>query len=143
MALLTLAQFFARYGTDAACIAALKEVRWPMEAHGGAIPCKKCGVPTRHHLIATRRCYSCQTCGTQVRPTAGTMFERSRVPLPDWFYVLYLFARLSETPTAKQIEQEIGVSYPTALRMCRRIRARADEAQALAKGLFEDAMVAE
>ncbi|MEL6443244.1 MAG: IS1595 family transposase [Bacteroidota bacterium] len=143
MALLPLAQFFARYGTNDACLDALREARWPSEVYEDRIPCKKCGAPTRHHLIATRRCYSCQTCGTQVRPTTATMFERSRIALTDWFYVLYLFARLSEPPSARQVAQEIGVSYPTALRMCRRIQERADEAQALADVLFEVAEVTE
>ncbi|MEM9997886.1 MAG: IS1595 family transposase [Bacteroidota bacterium] len=135
-----LADFFARYGTEEQCLSALRVLRWPPEVFDGGIPCKKCEVVRPHHLIASRRCYSCQVCGTQVRPTVGTLFERSRVPLLDWFYVLYLTTRLPEAPTAKQIQREIGVSYPTALRMRRRIQANAEEASQLAAQLFQVAL---
>lgn len=44
------------------------------------------------------------------------------MPLPDWFYVIYQFASTRTGIPAKQIQRELGVSYPTALRMCNSIR---------------------
>ena len=114
--------FLTYYGTPAQCLAYLVELRWP-----DGIPCKTCKRTTRHHLIHDRKCYSCQHCGTQVYPTAGTIFENSKVPLPDWFYVIFQMSKTKTGIAAKQIQRELGVSYPTALRMCNTIRGCLDE----------------
>lgn len=89
--------------------------------------CETCERVTKHHLRIERKCYACQHCGSQVRPTVGTIFEGSKVPLPDWFYVIWQFAKTRAGFSAKQVERELGVSYPTALRMCNLIRSRMGE----------------
>lgn len=114
--------YLERFGTNEKCLAYLARLRWPEGIH-----CETCERITRHHLIAERKCYSCQHCGTQVRPTAGTIFENSKVPLPDWFYVAFLFSKTKTGIPAKQIERELGISYPTALRICNTIRGCMNE----------------
>lgn len=109
--------FLTYYGTPEQCLAYLVRLRWP-----DGITCRTCERVTPHHLIRERKCYSCQECGTQTYPTAGTIFENSKVPLPDWFYVIFQFSKTRTGIPAKQIQRELGVSYPTALRMCRLIR---------------------
>jgi len=49
------------------------------------------------------------------------------VPLPDWFYVIFQFSKTKTGIAAKQIQRELGVSYPTALRMCNTLRGALDE----------------
>jgi len=49
------------------------------------------------------------------------------VKLFDWFYVVFQFAMTRTGVAAKQIERELGISYPTALRMCNLIRTRLEE----------------
>ncbi|MEL6704806.1 MAG: IS1595 family transposase [Bacteroidota bacterium] len=132
----TLRDLLTRFGTVEQCLAFIKEQRWPDEHYGGGIPCKKCERVTPHHMIPSRKCYSCQNCGSHVHPTAGTIFERSRVPLPDWFYVIFQFAKTRAGFSAKQVERELGVSYPTALRMCNLIRSQLGESPTLS-GIVE------
>ena len=123
---LNLRDFLTHFGTTAKCLDFIRRQRWP-----DGIPCKKCERVTGHHLIEGRKCYSCQECGSHVHPTAGTLFHKSRVPLPDWFFVIWQFSKTRAGFSAKQVEREIGVSYPTALRMCNLIRERLGETPTL------------
>lgn len=107
---------------DDACLEWLKNYRWPEGIH-----CQKCDRVTKHHLMKTRRSYSCQECGEHVHPTARTIFHKSRTPLTLWFHAVYLMAQTRGGISAKQVERETGVTYKTAWRMCRLIRSRLDE----------------
>jgi len=110
------------FPNDAACLEWLKNYRWP-----DGIQCNGCGKITTHHLMKTRRSYSCQECGHHVHPTAGTVFHKSRTPLTLWFHAIYLMAQTRGGISAKPVEPETGVTYKTAWRMCRLIRSRLDE----------------
>lgn len=94
--------------------------------HDGSL-CAKCGRDTKFHRIKNRAAYSCQFCGYQVYPTAHTIFHKSTVSLQLWFWAIYLVSSTKGQISAKQLEREIGVSYPTAQRMLRRIRALLSE----------------
>lgn len=53
----------------------------------------------------------------------GTIFEGSSTSLRLWFYGIYLMASTRGGISAKQLERELGVSYPTAWRMFNKIRS--------------------
>ena len=109
----TFRDLLTNFGSIEQCLEYLRDLRWP-----DGITCAKCEKVTRHHLRIERKCYACQNCGTQVHPTVGTIFEGSKVPLPDWSYVIWQFGKTCAGFSAKQVQRELGVSYPTALRMC-------------------------
>jgi transposase-like protein len=69
----------------------------------------------------------------------GTIFQDSHTPLAKWFYATYLFTATRHGVPAKELQRQLGVSYPTALRMAHLIRghmAKADGDNAL-KGNVE------
>lgn len=115
----TLRDFLRDFPDDNACLRYLVAHRWPR-----GIYCKRCRRVTNHHLMHTRRSLSCQDCGNHVHPTADTIFHKSTTPLTLWFYVIYLMAQTRGGISAKQVERETGVTYKTAWRMCKMIRAR-------------------
>lgn len=86
------------------------------------IPCKTCNTVTKHHKLKHRKVYSCQYCGTQVSPTAGTIYHKSRTPLQLWFYATYLISTNKAGTSAAQLQRELGVTYKTAFRMMHQIR---------------------
>lgn len=118
----TIKDFQRDFPNDKACLSWLKDYRWP-----DGIYCRDCDEVTKHHLMDSRRSFSCQRCGHHVHPTAATIFHKSRTPLTTWFYVIYLMAQTRGGISAKQIERETGVTYKTAWRMCNLIRNRLDE----------------
>lgn len=112
-------EFTARFPTDDACREYLKERFYP----DGTI-CPGCGKRTRFHRVRTRTAYSCQFCGAQVYPTAGTLFHKSRVSLRLWFWAVFLMSSTRCAISVRQLERELGVTYNTAHRMHAAIRER-------------------
>jgi transposase-like protein len=119
---LTHSQVERRFPNDAACLEFLKERRYP-----NGTPCPSCGKASRFHRIAGRSGYSCQFCGHHVYPTAGTIFHKSRTSLKLWFRAIELVRASGDRLTARALERELGVSYKTALRMRRQIKALLEE----------------
>lgn len=119
----TLADMQQKYPDDQACL------EWLFNhQHPEGITCEKCGVVNaKYHYIASRKSFSCQWCGHQVFPCAGTIFDHSPTPLTKWFYAIYLMAQTRTGISAKQLERELGVTYKTAWRMFTLIRARLNE----------------
>jgi len=118
----TVNDFRRDFPDDTTCLQWLKNYRYPK-----GIYCWICGRVTKHHLMTTRRSYSCQECGNHVHPTAGTIFHKSTTALTTWFYAIYLMASTRGGISAKQIQRETGVTYKTAWRMFKLIRSRLDE----------------
>lgn len=113
----TIQEFFKQFSDDDACLEYLMQRR-----HGEALDCPKCGKHGKFHRIRRHPAYECAWCGFEIFPMVGTMFAKSHVPLQKWFYALYLFTTTRHGVPAKELQRQLGVSYPTALRMAQKIR---------------------
>ena len=113
----TMKNFDQEFPNDDACLEWIKNHRWPK-----GITCVKCERITKYHKVSGRPCYECDYCGTQVYPTAGTIFHKSTTPLRTWFQVMYRMSSTRCGISAKQIQCETGVTYKTAWRMFKQIR---------------------
>jgi transposase len=118
----TVRDFERMFPDDAACLEWLRNYLYP-----DGVYCIKCERATKHHRVASRPSYSCDSCGHHVHPTAGTIFHKSPTPLRLWFYAIYLMAQTRCGISAKQIQRETGVTYKTAWRMFKQIRSMLDE----------------
>lgn len=119
----TLADMQQKYPDDKSCLEWLFRYRY-----SNGLTCPKCGViDAKYHYIANRKTFSCQWCGHQVSPAAGTIFDHSSTSLTKWFYAIYLMAQTRTGISAKQLQRELGVTYKTAWRMFKMIRSRLDE----------------
>ena len=114
----TIKDFNAQFPTDEACLAWLVENRWP-----DGINCTKCERVTKHHKVTGRPVYACDWCGSHVSPMAGTILHKSATSLRSWFYAMFLMANTRCGISAKQLERELGVTYKTAWRIFKQIRA--------------------
>ncbi len=114
----TIKDFQTDFPDEQACLIWLKEYLYP-----DGITCKVCKKITPHHLMKTRKSFSCEVCGHHVHPTADTIFHKSSTPLTLWFYAIYLMASTRAGISAKQLERELGVTYKTAWRMFHQIRS--------------------
>jgi len=119
----TLQDMQRKYSDEKACLEWLFNYQ-----HPNGITCPKCGViKANYYYVASHKVMSCQWCGHQVSPAAGTIFDHSSTPLVKWFYAIYLMAQTRTGISAKQLERELGVTYKTAWRMFRMIRSRLDD----------------
>jgi transposase-like protein len=114
----------ARYGTEEACATALAKRRWP-----GGFVCPKCG-HDHGYYVTTRRVYQCAHCGHQASVTAGTLFHSTNLPLVKWFWAIYLSGSDKGGISAERLRKLIGVSWITASRMLRKLRAAMGERDA-------------
>src|SRR5947207_7961248 len=114
--------FEREFPTDDACLEWLKNYLYPE-----GIFCQSCERITKHHKVASRRSYSCDSCGHHVHPTADTIYHKSSTPLRLWFLAIYIMASTRCGISAKQLERELGVTYKTAWRMFKQIRSMLNE----------------
>jgi len=126
----TIMDFDRQFPDDAACLEHLKEQRFP----GGVANCETCKTERKHYRIKGRPVYSCDHCGTQISPMAGTIFEHSSTSLRLWYYAMFLMASTRCGISAKQIQRETGVTYKTAWRMFRQIRSLLSESDMQLEG---------
>jgi len=76
----TIQDFNKQFPNDDACLEWIKNHFYP-----NGIYCPLCQMITRHHRMTTRRSYSCDRCGHHVHPTAGTIFEKSKVEVDECY----------------------------------------------------------
>jgi transposase-like protein len=113
----TLQDFTKMFPDDAACLDHLMKLRY-----GETLDCPKCKKTGRFTRIAKHPAYACPWCGHHVHPMVGTPFAKTHVALSKWFYAIYLFTTTRHGVPAKELERQLGVSYPTAFRMAHEIR---------------------
>jgi len=128
----TLQDFKLKFPDDDACLDWLRQTLYPQK-----IFCQNCNKPTKHHRIKSRKVYSCDYCGCQISPTAGTIFHKSSTSLLIWLYVIFQMTQTLGSISAKQIQRETGVTYKTAWRICNEIRKRLNEDSSLLSGEVE------
>ncbi|MBI3435027.1 MAG: IS1595 family transposase [Proteobacteria bacterium] len=110
-------QFQKRFPDEETCLTHMMRVRF-----GHHFACSTCHREAHYYRVKERRCFECEHCGHQVYPTAGTPFDKTRTPLRDWFFVMFLFCASRNGVAAKEVERQLGVTYKTAWRMCFHIR---------------------
>ena len=114
---LTVQEFFGFFPSDDACLDYLMKLR-----HGEKLDCPKCSEHRAFTRLKKLPAYACPSCGHHIHPMAGTFLHRTHIPLQKWFYALYLFTTSRHGVPAKELQRQLGVSYPTAWRMGHQIR---------------------
>jgi len=120
----TYQQFLEWFSSEEACRQYLMRCRWPDEF---VCPrCAKVSVP----WITARGYLHCPLCGGEVSITAGTIFERTRVPLRTWFSTMWFMTSQKDGASALGLKRVLGLgSYETAwtlLHKLRRVMVRPD-----------------
>lgn len=105
-----------RFNNEYACEKMLIKIRWP----NGFI-CPRCNSMEKSYIM-TRKLFQCASCRYQVSITAGTLFHSTNLPLVKWFWAIYLTASDKGGISALRLAKHIGVSWPTARNMLRKIR---------------------
>jgi transposase-like protein len=109
--------FMDRYRDEAACIAALAELRWP----NGFI-CTGCAGRLAYQLAARPRVFECADCGRQHSVTAATVLHRTRTPLRKWFAAAWLIGQDKRGVSALFLARELALRYDTAWLMAHKLR---------------------
>lgn len=112
----TLAEFEARFATEATCRAYLAQLRWP-----DGFRCPKCGGRTAWPVRAVL--WQCGSCGRQTSVTAGTVFQDTRTPLTAWFRAMWWVTNSKAGTSALTLQHLLGLgSYQTAWAWLHKLR---------------------
>ena len=113
----TLAEFQKEFPDEARCAAFLHARRWP-----DGFVCPACGRGRAVALKSRPRLLECLDCGRQTSLTAGTAMHRSKLPLTAWFWAAHVMATHSNGMSARQLEDQLGVTYKTAWLLAQKLR---------------------
>ena len=114
----TLLDVMRLFPTEDDCRSAIAAHRWS-SAH---LPeCGRCGESYGWQLRG-RDLFECGHCHHQSSVTAGTIFHRTRTDLRKWFLAIWLMACTKKTPSAAELQRQLGVTYKTAWLIRRKIQ---------------------
>ena len=102
------AGFRERFGSEEACRKALYEMRWRE-----GLVCPACGHKGFCRLT-TRELFQCNRCKRQVRLTAGTVFQDTKLPLTIWFAAIYHLTQSKNGISSIELGRRLGVKRQTA-----------------------------
>src|SRR6478609_8528369 len=113
----SLSEFQASFPDETSCAAFLFERRWPE-----GFVCPACGKGRAASLKSRAHTYECLGCGRQTSITAGTVMHRSKLRLTTWFWAAHLMTTHSNGMSARQLEDQLGVTYKTAWLLTQKLR---------------------
>lgn len=124
-------QLFALFPTEKSARKYIEKRRW---SNGVICPC--CNEAKR---ITTRKggYYRCNACKTDFTVRAGTIFERSHIPLHKWLYAMYLLMTARKGISSLQLAKEIGITQKSAWFMLQRIREACGNDLTALRGIVE------
>ncbi len=112
----TLAELDRQFATEQACVQYLYRLRWPE----GFI-CPRCNATTS--WLTSRGLWKCAGCRYHVSAKAGTIFDRSRLPLTMWFRAIWWVTSQKNGASAKGLQRILGLgSYETAWMWLHKLR---------------------
>lgn len=105
-----------RFPDEEACRQYLFGLRWPE-----GFVCPGCG--GRKSWMTGRGLWLCASCRRQVSVTAGTIFDRSRLPLVVWFRAVWQVTNEKSGASALSVKRTLGLgSYRTAWSLLQKLR---------------------
>ncbi len=129
----SLTEFQEAFPDEATCAAFLFEQRWP-----GGFVCPGCGKGRAAALKSRAYTYECSDCGRQTSITAGTALHRTKLPLTAWFWAAHLMSTHSNGMSARQLQDQLGLTYRTAWLLTQKLRrSMVDPDRAPLEGVVE------
>ena len=109
-------EFHSWFADEQACAAYLERLRWPT-----GFRCPKCEQGKGWQTADGR--WVCSGCGRKVSVTAGTIFDRSRVSLQEWFAAVWYMTNQKHGVSALGLQRLLGLgSYQTAWTILQKLR---------------------
>ena len=113
----SLTEFQKEFPDEASCAAFLFNRRWP-----DGFVCPSCGGVRAAALKSRAYTLECYGCRRQTSITAGTAMHRTRLALTVWFWAAHLMATHSNGMSARQLEDQLGLTYRTAWLLAQKLR---------------------
>jgi hypothetical protein len=114
---MNLLNFHKRFPDEETCRMYLKEKR---EKEG--VVCKNCG-GTKHYWFANMQIWKCANCYSRTSLRAGTIMEKSHLPVLIWFICIHLMTSTKKSFSALEMQRQLGLKrYEPVWYMMQKIR---------------------
>jgi hypothetical protein len=129
----TAGEFNAWFADENACYAYLERLRWP-----DGVTCPGCGEIGNLWHVSPRQ-LRCRTCRREVRVTAGTILEDTRLPLTVWFQAAWLVTNEKNGVSALSLQRALDLKrYETSWLLLHKLRrAMVRPGRSLLEGAIE------
>ena len=126
----------SRFHDQETCIEHLESVRW------GKVPtCPHCQSPDIKRKVDGDRIgrWNCHQCKSSFNVLSGTMFSKTKVPLPKWFMAIGLMIDATKSMSSCQLAKHLELPQQSAYNMQQRIRAEMEKSLGaeLLRGILE------
>lgn len=115
---------FAFFGNEQSARLALTSI-----ALNRRIECSACGEPRISNGTASEGRFRCRLCGRSETIRAGTIFAGSKVPLRQWFALIWLMSKCRDGVSVAYAARFSGVSRQAAITMLHAIRVSMSKCQ--------------
>lgn len=114
---MSLLDFQKLFPDERSCLDYLIRMRWP-----GKIACPGCA-KEKLDFIQTKRAFECRACRKQTYLTAGTTFDKTRLPLHKWFWAIFLMSTSKKGVSMLYLQRQLGIkSYRAVWLMGQKVR---------------------
>lgn len=120
------------YNTQRKCLKLLEKLRW-----NGNVKCTYCGSDHTKPVKSEHGRHACRSCKRTFSVLLDTIFEHTRLPLPQWFVMIAMILNAKRGMSAKELERHTGVTYKTAYYTAMRIRVGMLEPETELDGIIE------
>lgn len=97
-----LIDFLKRFPDEQACKSYLRVKR---QEEG--ITCKCCG-NQKHYWFEAQQLWKCSECGSRTNLKAGTIMEKSKLPIIYWFITIHLMTSVKKSFSALELQKQLG-----------------------------------
>jgi len=113
----TYQEFLNWFADETACRRYLEKCRWPQ-----GFECARCGGKAKP-WTSSRGYLHCRLCGSEISVTAGSIFDRTRMPLRIWFAAMWFVISQKDGASALGLQRVLGFgSYQTAWAWLHKLR---------------------
>ena len=125
---------FQRFPDHEACIEHLERVRW---GDSPACPyCQAIDVARKSENDRIGR-WNCHSCNSSFNVLAGTIFQKTKIPLQKWFLAISLILNAKKSLSSHQLARDLDLNQKTAWYLTMRVRAAMVESGDLLTGIVE------
>jgi hypothetical protein len=108
--------FNKRYKSDEDCLQVMQRMRWP-----NGFKCSHCK-HDRGYRLHGRRVIQCVLCKKQTSITAGTIFDKTRIPLLKWFWIIFFVTQDKGGASALRLSKQLDICFKTTWNILHKLR---------------------
>lgn len=105
-----------QFPTELEAIQFFETTRW------GNVKCAYCGSGNLSKRTRDLR-HKCYDCNKTSSVTIGTSLQNTNMDLKKWLYAFSITSDTNNRLSPVQLQRNLNISYPTARKMCRKIRS--------------------